>query len=267
VHAVCLIGEPGAGKYTLARGLAAQLLDYSPDKLDNYPYFAHIKAAKDSIGIEDMRKLKQFLSLKTTGKGSIRRIILIEDAETMTNEAQNAFLKFLEEPPTDSIIILTTSDVNKLLPTIQSRLQFLQVLPLEQVALEEIASQKGFTDQKFERAYLLSQGNIGLFTALTDSHQEHPLVEAIAQAKSLLGMQQFERLQLVDELSKSSRIDLLLLALERIAAVSVRQAVQKADTTAISRWTAMRKVVLAKQEALKNNANNKLLLDDLLLSL
>jgi len=72
---------------------------------------------KGSIKIEMIREIKQTVSLRTMG----RRVIIIEDADTMTEEAQNAFLKTLEEPPLDTTIILTSSKPKHLFQTIISR--------------------------------------------------------------------------------------------------------------------------------------------------
>ncbi len=65
------------------------------------------------------------------------KICIIEHADTMTIQAANAFLKTLEEPPEDTIIILTTSKPNSLLPTIISRCQQLQFYPIPKSKIEE----------------------------------------------------------------------------------------------------------------------------------
>lgn len=74
-----------------------------------------------SIGIAEVRKISQTITLKPYAGGS--RLIIIRDMEKATTEAGNAMLKILEEPPKDNIIILTTNNLNKLLPTIVSRCQ------------------------------------------------------------------------------------------------------------------------------------------------
>lgn len=74
-----------------------------------------------SIGIDAVRALAEKLSLATEEKGG--NWAIIRDADAMTEEASNAFLKTLEEPPVDSFIILTSSRPDFLLPTIRSRTQ------------------------------------------------------------------------------------------------------------------------------------------------
>ncbi len=82
-----------------------------------------------NIGIDEVRTVIEFLEFAP--KGEIKKVILY-DADKMTQEAANAFLKTLEEPPSYAILILVTSRWFSLLPTIRSRLQKLQVqLPIE----------------------------------------------------------------------------------------------------------------------------------------
>lgn len=73
-----------------------------------------------SIGIDAVREIKNFLWQKPNA--SVRRTLIIDDGELLTAEAQNALLKITEEPPASSLLILITSDVVSILPTIASRL-------------------------------------------------------------------------------------------------------------------------------------------------
>ncbi len=72
-----------------------------------------------SIKIEHIRQAQRFLSLKTVN--TERKVLIINNAHTMGEEAANAFLKTLEEPPAHSLIILLTSRLDSILPTIISR--------------------------------------------------------------------------------------------------------------------------------------------------
>lgn len=78
-------------------------------------------SANTSIRIESIRYLEHKISL-SPNEGNFK-VYIIEDAHEMTIQAANAFLKTLEEPPSDTVIILTTSKPNSLLPTILSRCQ------------------------------------------------------------------------------------------------------------------------------------------------
>lgn len=76
---------------------------------------------KDSIGIDAVREIKNFLWQKPNA--SPKRTLIIDDAELLTTEAQNALLKITEEPPASSLLIIVTSDGESLMGTIRSRLQ------------------------------------------------------------------------------------------------------------------------------------------------
>ena len=75
----------------------------------------------NSIGIDAVREAQNFLWQKPNK--SSRRTFIIDDAELLTTEAQNALLKITEEPPQSSLLILVSSDPEGLLPTILSRLE------------------------------------------------------------------------------------------------------------------------------------------------
>lgn len=77
-------------------------------------------ASGDSIGIDAAREVKNFLWQRPNT--SARRTLIIDNAGLLTTEAQNALLKITEEPPASSLLILITSDVESVLPTIASRL-------------------------------------------------------------------------------------------------------------------------------------------------
>src|SRR6185369_12184101 len=79
-HAILITGLEGTGKTTLAEYLSETLLG---QKVENYAYFRHLKPVKQSIGIETVRDLRDFLQRKTTGEGKIRRVIVVSDAHLM----------------------------------------------------------------------------------------------------------------------------------------------------------------------------------------
>lgn len=75
--------------------------------------------AEDKLGIEQAREIKEFLSLKPY-QGNRRAVVLI-GAENLTDAAQNALLKTLEEPPENTVLILGVTSEDQLLPTVLSR--------------------------------------------------------------------------------------------------------------------------------------------------
>lgn len=92
--------------------------------LSNNPDFIPINR-ESGWTIENIRSLKNFLSKKPFNHDS--KIILIEDADNLNTESQNALLKTLEEPGEGNYIILTTQKSAKLLPTILSRCNIIKI--------------------------------------------------------------------------------------------------------------------------------------------
>lgn len=126
--AVLLSGPSGSGKTTLARIIRDEL------KVSDFDYLE--QNAADARGIDDIRtidKLANIKSMKGTGK-----IFVLDEAHKLTNDAQTALLKLLEDGPKDVYFILCTTDPNKLIKTIHTRCTTFQLEKLDQDQLEEL---------------------------------------------------------------------------------------------------------------------------------
>ncbi|MBI2327756.1 hypothetical protein HYU92_05565 [Candidatus Curtissbacteria bacterium] len=97
---------------SIAKELGININKISPD-------IFIISPVKKSVSIDQIRELKQHIFQKPVKDKY--KFILIEQAEKLTKEAQNALLKIYEEPPTHAIIVLEANDKSQILPTIQSR--------------------------------------------------------------------------------------------------------------------------------------------------
>lgn len=267
-HAVGVVGAGGFGKTALSRYVIAEILKINREKLINYPYFLNLKPENKTISIEVVRQIAHFLDLKVPGKDSIRRAVLIEQAKYLTIPAQNALLKILEEPPQDTIIVLTLDDEKAVLPTITSRLQYYKLAPPSTAQATDYFVSKGYPRTKVDEALALSANLPGLTLALLNNEHEHPLIGAVAEAKKLLAQPTFIRLSMVDSLSKQKEEAMLLCqALQRIAEVGLQKSAAQSDNTSIKRWRKVLEASLRAVEALKANAQAKLTLSDLVLSL
>jgi hypothetical protein len=258
-HALLLVGPSGSGKFSLAQRAAETILDIP--NIPDYPYSLHIIPENASIGIEVVRTIEQFLSRKVPGTQTYRRVVIIEQAQRLTTEAQNALLKNLEEPPADTLIILTATHASGLLPTIRSRAQTIVVNQPDAAVLSQ---QYPDSDPKaYSRAYAMSGGRPGLLSALL-SETEHPLTIAADYARQLLGQTVYERLLLVDELSKKPELASNVTSiLQQMAHVSL----QTASGKAFVRWQNILTVSYKASEALAGSVQPKLALTDLMLHL
>ena len=153
-HALIFKGKEGIGKYDFARMFAKSYLCQSPISNhlpceacsscewfpDSHPDFKHIApiesdddesskrktVRKKNIAIHQIRELSEYLEL-SAHQESGRRIVLIEPADSLNQAASNALLKILEEPPENTLFILVTSQAQKLIATIRSRCQLLEL--------------------------------------------------------------------------------------------------------------------------------------------
>lgn len=265
-HALLIVGELGAGKGTVARTLAEQLLQIS-DATQNSKVQWLMDDGK-SVPIEQIRELQHFLQLKVPGREHIKRVIIIENASRLSTESQNTLLKTLEEPPADTVIILTVRRPEDVLATISSRTQQLQVKAVSLDAAKLYFEQ--YPAANLVKNYHLSGGSAGLLTALLENSQDHPLVEQVEVAKKVLQASAFERLSLVESLSKQkdkTAVPNLLWALQRVSDAALQQAGSTENHRLTKRWQASLSHIITAQDELRGNPQTKLLLTDLMLNL
>jgi DNA polymerase-3 subunit delta' len=183
-HAYLFAGIPGIGKTTMARALAMALNCLDPKEGEacgncsscrqiqggNSPDFVIIESSEDSqyIKIEQIRnELNRRLSFAPFGRF---RVSVIYQAEKMTEEASNAFLKTLEEPPPMNILILNATNPLDLLPTIASRCQKVSFHPLSDEDITKWLNREKHVDT--ETASILakiSAGSLGRSLRMLES--------------------------------------------------------------------------------------------------
>ena len=165
-HAYMFEGPNGIGKNTMARELAAILLEM--ENLFNSPDYIEIKPDGNSIKIAQIRKLQSDILVKPYKS---YKIYVIDEAQKMTVEAQNALLKTLEEPPKYAIIILITDNKESLLDTIKSRCDIIKFTP---IPMQEVASYLTMNGIDSKRASLLanfSRGSMKKAIELSESEE------------------------------------------------------------------------------------------------
>lgn len=115
---------------------------------------------KREITVDDIRSGIQFLSLKSDSKQG--RILIINPADKMNENAANALLKILEEPPQNSVVFLLCQNMGKLLPTIKSRCRQIVIKPLSKEELKKRIQTKYPMIDDVEQVVSLSRGSEGL---------------------------------------------------------------------------------------------------------
>lgn len=175
-HAYIINGEYGSGRQTIASALAKTIQCQSKtDDTDacgvctsckqaeshNHPDIKYITHDKTSISVNDIREqLNNDISIKPYS--SEYKIYIIPDANKMTEQAQNALLKTIEEPPVYAIIILLTENCDSLLPTIRSRCVTLTMNPVEKDKICTYLENKSQLEpEQAQIAANYCQGNIG----------------------------------------------------------------------------------------------------------
>jgi DNA polymerase III delta prime subunit len=267
-HNLLLIGPEGSGKPTLAHNIIAQALELPVEKLNAYPYFMQVTPVKGTISIEAVRNLQDFVKLKTTGTQTLRRAIVVEDAHTMTTEARNAFLKLLEEPPTDTLIILTAQGNDSLLPTILSRAPKIMLKTPSQKELTAYFTQNGYDETEITKSFFISRGQVGLIQTLLQKDSEDERLQYIDDAKQFLQAKTFERLVMADQFTKQKKdTKQLLWALQRVGDSALHQAAKKGSNKQVVYWKNVLDVVVKAQDSLNSNPQSKLLLTNLSLQI
>lgn len=148
------------------------------------PDFSIIVPDGKSIKIEQIRDLQARILEKPIS--SNKKVYIIDDADTMTEESQNCLLKTLEEPPEYAMIILIASNENRMLQTIKSRCV---IIRFEDLTNEEISQILHTNDQDIIR---LCEGSVAKADTISEKR------EMFAQLKNI-----------ADYLSKNSLIDVL----------------------------------------------------------
>jgi DNA polymerase III subunit delta' len=262
-HALLIYGSAGSGKLWMAKFISAQLLDADPLGLLSHPYFILVSKPvnKQDIPIDAIRDVIRQLNLKVAVSGSqkINRVIVIDEAEKMSNEAQNALLKAIEEPPARTVFILTSTSEDSVLPTIASRAERLAIIPVSlQDALTAYASQ--FLDKDIESAWALSGGAAALLESILKDGKEHPLKSAVEVAKRLLATDIYNRILLLDSLSDDkARFTEVLDALSRTLAVLHNSAIKAGRDIQAGKILKARRLIDSAQKSISHNTSARLL--------
>lgn len=200
-HALIFAGPEGIGKSTLAFRLARFLLNVKPDDAspglfgdplpaakpeslqipaDN-PVFRQVATGGHSdfllierlmdekkgkkqtaVAVEEVRRVTPFLRMKAAHDGGWR-VVIVDDADTMTTSSQNAILKILEEPPPRTVLILIAHRPGAMVPTIRSRCRVIPFLPPPLEIFKKLMKREhaGLSDKDIETLHAIARGSVG----------------------------------------------------------------------------------------------------------
>ena len=263
---IIITGAIGSGKTSTLYWMASQLLAIDSKKIKQYQYLLYIDAnEKKHITVDSIRTINHFLSMKVPKTDQqVRRVILIDDADNMTLIAQNALLKNLEEPPKDTVFLLSTSNYSSLIDTILSRTSLINLNRLPKASVEAILDNKNISQAIIDQAIIIGGGLPGLTIELVNNYPNHPLQVAVEQAKQLLSMNRYERLCLINNLYKDKQLaQNIVIVLQHMA----RIALETVTDEQANNWQRILITAYAAEEYFSHNTNPKLTLTYLIMNL
>ena len=241
-HAYILAGEKGAGKHLLACIFAATLQCEKESinpcgacrsclQIDggNQPDIIYVTHEKAHLGVEEIRQqINADVAIKPYS--SKYKIYIIPDGETMTEAAQNALLKTIEEPPAYAVFILLTENSNIFLPTILSRCVTLQLKPVAPASIKRyLMEQCQVPDYLAEVSARFSQGNVGKAKRYATSEEFMQMKqETVHVLKHLDDMKNYEIVQFIKSVAEHKKdvndyLDLMLLWFRDVLMFKVTQ--------------------------------------------
>jgi len=224
VHGYVFFGPRMVGKRTLALNLA-NYLEGNGFSLPKLLIDATVIEPDENgtIGIDAIRDLKQFLWQRPNL--SLYRTAIINDAELLTTEAQNALLRIAEEPPPSTLLILITSDPGGLAPTLSSRLQKIYFSTVPQELIEGWLIKELSQDKKTARNIAArSFGKPGLAAAIISDKKFQELLKSAENLLKLPAAKRrdfLKKLLIKDDFSFTKFLDALII---HISSVSIHNA-------------------------------------------
>ena len=197
-HAYIFAGDEGSGRNTLGFCFAKALQcerggsescneckSCKQAESKNHPDIIYVTHEKPgTISVEEIREqLVDTMEIKPYS--SRYKIYIIRDAEKMTEAAQNALLKTIEEPPEYGIILIITRDVEKLLSTIRSRCILMTTRPVKEKDIRNyLISVCGVDESKADFAIEYSEGNLGKAKCLATNENYEKLIHSVIDLQS-----------------------------------------------------------------------------------
>jgi len=185
-----------------------------------------------SISIDEVRNAQRSLQY-TPVEGKVK-VLIVQDPEKMSIEAENGFLKTLEEPPKNSLLIFLSSEPEKLLPTIISRCQRIRFKRIsDELITKRLVKDFDIPEKKALHYARLSEGSLGLSISLAEGEKEEVRLKGVEFLNIINKMDRFELVsfvnQLLQEYERESVLELLASLLGLLRDIYVVLEVKKGE--------------------------------------
>ena len=220
-HAYIINGEKCSGKSMLAKAFAMAIMceaggsepclqcesckkiinNCNPDVIN---LVRDKKKKTDSIGIDEIRQ-QVISSIYDRPYSGDHKVYIIDDADKMNIQAQNAILKTLEEPPSYAVLILITTNAARLLPTIISRCIVLNMRPVEDKVIRQyLRDQDRFLDSTIDVITAMASGNVGKAKLISEDSEFIEFQDSIIEILKSIPNSDYRRI--LDGIDKLSEI-------------------------------------------------------------
>lgn len=187
-QSLLLTGQVGVGLHTIARAIGKAIYP-----LGDMEEITPIDSKE--ITIEQVRQLQR--DTKTLRQNG--QFVVIDDCSHMSLPAQNALLKLIEEPPTDTIFILTSHDVERVLETIRSRVASIEIRPVSQDESKSLLATLGVTDQVQQLLFIAAGLPAELSRLASDPAKLDQIVSIYTDARKFLQSGRYDKLSIVQK--------------------------------------------------------------------
>jgi len=158
------------------------------------------------IGVDQIREVQRAVALAPFEGRT--RVVIIDPAERLSEEAQNAFLKTLEEPPPNAVFVLVATRGDALLPTVRSRCALIEFGLVPMGEIEQALRGRGVDEERVRLLARLSNGRPDWALAMADDASRlEKRGEALEQARALAAMPMGDLMDLGERLAQQFRRD------------------------------------------------------------
>jgi DNA polymerase III subunit delta' len=205
-HAYLFFGPRGVGKRAAAVAFAGELIgDAGRVARGSHPDVYLVEPVGDQIRIDDIRTLRRDLHMRPFEAN--RRVYLVYSAETMNEDAADALLKDLEEPPPYAVIVLVADDLGPVPETIRSRCQLVPFTRLSERAIREELDQRAPGLDTDEAASLarIAAGRMDRVARLLDPNSARRREALLEVARSVYADPEFDPRSAADRILAGAR--------------------------------------------------------------